>query len=57
MNAGYVSQNIYLAAASMKLGTCAIGSMPNPAGLAKELKLVVANAEVLVNPLAKRAAR
>jgi nitroreductase len=39
MDVGYVSQNIYLAAAGMKLGTCAIGSMPNPAGLAKELKL------------------
>ena len=39
MDAGYVSQNIYLAAAAMKLGTCAIGSIPNPADLAKELKL------------------
>ena len=39
MNAGYVSQNIYLAAASMKLGTCAIGSVPKPAVLEKELKL------------------
>lgn len=39
MDAGYVSQNIYLAAAAMKLGTCAIGSMPDPKGLAKELKL------------------
>ena len=39
MDAGYVSQNIYLAAAAMKLGTCAIGSIPNPAALGKELKL------------------
>ena len=39
MDAGYVSQNIYLAAASMKLGTCAIGSVPKPAVLEKELKL------------------
>ena len=39
MDVGYVSQNIYLAAAAMKLGTCAIGSMPDPKGLAKELKL------------------
>ena len=39
MDVGYVSQNIYLAAAAMKLGTCAIGSMPDPKGLEKELKL------------------
>ena len=39
MDVGYVSQNIYLAAAAMKIGTCAIGSMPDPKGLAKELKL------------------
>lgn len=39
MDVGYVSQNIYLAAAAMKLGTCAIGSIPKPAVLAKELKL------------------
>lgn len=39
MDVGYVSQNIYLAAAAMKLGTCAIGSIPKPADLEKELKL------------------
>ena len=39
MDVGYVSQNIYLAAAAMELGTCAIGSIPKPAVLAKELKL------------------
>ena len=39
MDAGYVSQNIYLAAAAMKLGTCAIGSIPKAAELEKELKL------------------
>ena len=39
MDVGYVSQNIYLAAAAMKLGTCAIGSIPKPEVLAKELKL------------------
>ena len=39
MDVGYVSQNIYLAAASMNLGTCAIGSIPKPDVLAKELKL------------------
>lgn len=39
MDVGYVSQNIYLAAAAMELGTCAIGSIPNTAGLEKELKL------------------
>lgn len=39
MDVGYVSQNIYLAAAAMKLGTCAIGSIPKAAVLEKELKL------------------
>ena len=39
MDVGYVSQNIYLAAASMGLGTCAIGSIPKPEILEQELRL------------------
>ena len=49
MDVGYVSQNIYLAAAAMKLGTCAIGSIPKPADLAKELKLTASEKVLLTH--------
>lgn len=49
MDVGYVSQNIYLAAAAMKLGTCAIGSMVKPAVLEKELKLTDSEKVLLVH--------
>ena len=49
MDAGYVSQNIYLAAAAMKLGTCAIGSIPKPELIAKELKLTQAEKILLTH--------
>ena len=39
IDTGYVSQNIYLACAGMKLGTCAIGRIPNSTLLALELRL------------------
>ncbi len=37
MDTGYVSQNIYLAAAAQKLGTCAIGSIPDRETLSRKL--------------------
>lgn len=37
MDAGYVSQNIYLAATANNLGTCAIGSIPDRETLSKKL--------------------
>ncbi len=37
IDCGYVSQNIYLYCAGAGLGTCAIGSIPDPAALKKEL--------------------
>ncbi len=37
MDAGYVSQNIYLAATAQKLGTCAIGSIPDRKMLSDKL--------------------
>ena len=49
MDVGYVSQNIYLAAAAMKLGTCAIGSMVKPEVLEKELKLTDSEKVLLVH--------
>ena len=49
MDVGYVSQNIYLAAAAMKLGTCAIGSIPKPADLATELKLTASEKVLLTH--------
>ena len=49
MDVGYVSQNIYLAAAAMKLGTCAIGSIPKTAELAKELKLTASEKVLLTH--------
>ena len=39
----------YLAAAGMKLGTCAIGSMPDTAGLARELKLTKSESVLLTH--------
>ena len=39
IDTGYVSQNIYLACAGLKLGTCAIGRMPDSKALALELRL------------------
>ena len=49
MDAGYVSQNIYLACASMGLGTCAIGSIPDPAALARELRLTDSESVLLTH--------
>ena len=50
VDAGYVSQNIYLGATANKLGTCAIGSIIDRTKLAEELKLGK-NPLLLAHPL------
>jgi len=50
VDAGYVSQNIYLAATANKLGTCAMGSIIDRAKLTEKLKLGK-NQLLLVHPL------
>ena len=49
MDVGYVSQNIYLAATAMKLGTCAIGQIVKPEVLERELKLIDSEKVLLVH--------
>jgi len=50
VDTGYVSQNIYLAAQSEGLGTCAMGSISDRAELIKELNLGK-NTPLLVHPV------
>ena len=50
VDTGYVSQNIYLAAAVNGLGTCAMGSVADPGKLAEKLKLDK-NMPLLVHPV------
>ena len=50
VDAGYVSQNIYLAAQANGLGTCAVGSIVDRKKLANELKLGK-NTPFLVHPV------
>ena len=50
VDAGYVSQNIYLAATAANLGTCAMGSITDRAKLISELKLG-GNVPLLVHPV------
>ena len=50
VDAGYVSQNIYLAAQSLGLGTCAMARIADRAALARELELGN-NLLLLVHPL------
>ena len=50
VDTGYVSQNIYLGAISNDLGTCAMGSVADPAKLSEKLKLGK-NRPFLVHPV------
>ena len=50
VDTGYVSQNIYLSAVDNGLGTCAMGSITDPAKLVERLKLGQ-NQPILVHPV------